>query len=406
MAEKKNIAISLIETNKGQIEGVPANPRTIKDKKFKKLVASIEQNPEMLDLRELLVYPHGDKYVIIGGNMRYEACKKLGYKELPCKVIPAETDASTLCAYVVKDNGGYGEWDFDALANEWDEDLLDVAGIDLPDIKISSEEAEEDDFDESAPVETRCKDGDIWQLGEHRLMCGDSTNSESVTKLMGGAIADMLLTDPPYNVSYSKKNEFLNKYVGGERIQVDIHNDEMSSENFKNFLTKAFKCAFDVLKNGGSFYIWHSTREQLNFEIALNANGLRVRQQLIWNKTNMVLGMKDYQYKHEPCLYGWKEGASHYFINDRTKTTVIDCKRPSRNGEHPTMKPIELMGECINNSSREGELVLDLFGGSGSTLIACEQLNRKCYTMELDPHYCDVILARWEKFTGKTAERL
>lgn len=132
MAEKKNIAISLIETNKGQIEGVPANPRTIKDKKFKKLVASIEQNPEMLDLRELLVYQHGDKYVIIGGNMRYEACKKLGYKELPCKVIPAETDAGTLCAYVVKDNGGYGEWDFDALANEWDESLLDVAGIDLP----------------------------------------------------------------------------------------------------------------------------------------------------------------------------------------------------------------------------------------------------------------------------------
>lgn len=406
MAEKKNIAISLIETNKGQIEGVPANPRTIKDKKFKKLVQSIEANPEMLDLRELLVYPHGDKYVIIGGNMRYEACKKLGYKELPCKVISSETDAGTLCAYVVKDNGGYGEWDFDALANEWDEELLDVAGIDLPEIKIPSEQAEEDDFDESAHVETRCKAGDIWQLGEHRLMCGDSTETNDVKKLMGGAVADMLLTDPPYNVSYSSKNEFLNKYEKGNSIQTEIINDAMSSEDFKIFLTKAFKCAFDVLKKGGPFYVWHATQEQLNFVIALNENGLIVRQQLIWLKNNMVLGLQDYQWKHEPCMYGWKKGASHYFTNDRTKTTVIDCNKPNRNGEHPTMKPIELMGECVNNSSKEGELVLDLFGGSGSTLIACEQLNRKCYTMELDPHYCDVILARWEKFTGKTAERL
>lgn len=157
MAEKKNIAISLIETNKGQIEGVPANPRTIKDKNFKKLVQSIEANPEMLDLRELLVYPHGDKYVIVGGNMRYEACKKLGYKELPCKVIPPETDAGTLCAYVVKDNGGYGEWDFDALANEWDEGLLDVAGIDLPEIKIPSEQANEIGIESKFVVEIECE---------------------------------------------------------------------------------------------------------------------------------------------------------------------------------------------------------------------------------------------------------
>lgn len=396
MAEKKNIAISLIETNKGQIDGVPANPRTIKDKKFKKLVASIEQNPEMLDLRELLVYPHGDKYVIIGGNMRYEACKKLGYKELPCKVIPAETDAGTLCAYVVKDNGGYGDWDFDMLANEWNEELLDVAGIELPDIKLSSEEAEEDDFDDSASVETRCKAGDVWQLGEHRLMCGDSTDSECVKKLMGGANADMLLTDPPYNLAYE----------GRTNDKLSIKNDNMKDELFADFLTKAFKCAFDVLKNGGSFYIWHATSSEMHFIIACQNAKLSVRQILIWNKNCMLLGRQDYQWKHEPCLYGWKEGASHYFINDRTKTTVIDCKKPNRNGEHPTMKPIELMGECINNSSREGELVLDLFGGSGSTLIACEQLNRKCYTMELDPHYCDVILARWEKFTGKAAERL
>lgn len=397
MAEKKNIQIELIETNKGQIEGVPANPRVIKDKKFKKLVKSIEENPEMLDLREILVYPLGDKFIAIGGNMRLEAVKKLGYKEVPCKVLPVETPAENLRAYILRDNASYGEWDFDELANCWDIDELEIADIDLPSGFGLEEENEtsEDDFCESE-TKTRVQMGEIWQLGNHRLMCGDSTKIEDVKKLVGGVEIDMLLTDPPYNVAYEGKTE----------EKLTIQNDKMSDDAFVDFLTKSFNCAYEVLKKGGAFYIWHATISEMHFIIACQNANLSVRQILIWNKNSMVFGRQDYQWKHEPCLYGWKEGASHYFIEDRTKTTIIDCKKPNRNGEHPTMKPIELMAECIKNSSRKNEKVLDLFGGSGSTLIACEQLERSCYTMELDPHYCDVILSRWEKLTGKIALKI
>lgn len=397
MAEKKNIQIELIETNKGQIEGVPANPRVIKDKKFKKLVKSIEENPEMLDLREILVFPLGDKFIVIGGNMRLEAVKKLGYKDVPCKVLPVETPAENLRAYILRDNASYGEWDFDELANCWDFDELEMADIDLPSGFGLEEENEtsEDEFCESE-TNTRVQLGEIWQLGNHRLMCGDSTKIENVKKLVGGVEIDMLLTDPPYNVAYEGKTE----------EKLTIQNDKMSDDAFVDFLTNSFNCAYEVLKKGGAFYIWHATISEMHFIIACQKANLSVRQILIWNKNSMVLGRQDYQWKHEPCLYGWKEGASHYFIEDRTKTTIIDCKKPNRNGEHPTMKPIELMAECIKNSSRKNENVLDLFGGSGSTLIACEQLERNCFTMELDPHYCDVILSRWEKLTGKVALKI
>lgn len=397
MAEKKNIQIELIETNKGQIEGVPANPRVIKDKKFKKLVKSIEENPEMLDLREILVYPLEDKFIAIGGNMRLEAVKKLGYKDVPCKVLPVETPAENLRAYILRDNASYGEWDFDELANCWDIDELEIADIDLPSGFGLEEENEtsEDDFCESE-TKTRVQLGEIWQLGNHRLMCGDSTKIENVKKLVRGVEIDMLLTDPPYNVAYEGKTE----------EKLTIQNDKMSDDAFVDFLTKSFNCAYEVLKKGGAFYIWHAIMKCISLMVACQNANLSVRQILIWNKNSMVLGRQDYQWKHEPCLYGWKEGASHYFIEDRTKTTIIDCKKPNRNGEHPTMKPIELMAECIKNSSRKNENVLDLFGGSGSTLIACEQLERSCYTMELDPHYCDVILSRWEKLTGKIALKI
>lgn len=212
----------------------------------------------------------------------------------------------------------------------------------------------------------------------------------------GGEQIDLLLTDPPYNVAYEGKTS--------EKLKIE--NDKMSDENFVQFLTSAFKNAYKVLKKGGAFYIWHATISELQFIMACQNANLQPRQILIWNKNSMVLGRQDYQWKHEPCLYGWKDGAGHYFIDDRTQTTVIDCKKPARNGEHPTMKPLELMGVSIKNSSRKGEKVLDLFGGSGSTLIACEQLERICYMMEFDPHYCDVIIARWEKLTGNVAVKI
>lgn len=236
---------------------------------------------------------------------------------------------------------------------------------------------------------------------------------------------DLWLTDPPYNVAYE----------GGTKDKLKIANDNMKSSEFYQFLLDAFTAVYGILKDGASFYVWFASREHINFESALNAANLEVRQELIWNKNALVLGRQDYQWKHEPCLYGWKEGAAHYFSGGRKQTTVyeddldkmkkedlkqmikeifasslpttvIDENKPIRNGEHPTMKPLKLIGKLISNSSRKGEAVLDTFGGSGSTMMAAEQLGRRCYMMELDPHYCDVIIARWEKLTGKKAEKI
>ena len=259
-------------------------------------------------------------------------------------------------------------------------------------------------------------------------MCGDSTNEDDVLKLMNSKLADLVVTDPPYNVDY----------VGKTKEALKIKNDAMDSDSFFNFLNNAFKNIYKNIKDGGVFYIWYASREVVNFQTALENNNLMVKQELIWNKNSMVMGRQDYQWKHEPCLYGWKDGATHYFIDDRTQTTVIEDKgielkklkkeemlkllqdiysdkisttiinedRPSVSDLHPTMKPIKLIARQIKNSSKENELILDLFGGSGSTLITCEQLNRKCYMMEYDPVYVDVIIQRWENFTGKKAVKI
>jgi DNA modification methylase len=251
------------------------------------------------------------------------------------------------------------------------------------------------------------------------------------TNSVGGGVIDLVVTDPPYNVDYGSKAEAINKY-GYRFSDRHIKNDYMPEAQFIEFLDKAFGNMEKHLKKGGAFYIWHASITVYEFEEALRLNSLKTRQQLIWVKNAMVLGRQDYQWRHEPCLYGWKEGASHYFVPNRTKTTVKDAEelkdmkknelidliesifalkkqsiifenKPTRSDEHPTMKPVKLISQLIANSSREGENVLDLFGGSGTTLIACEQLNRKCYMMEYDPHYVDVIIDRWETFTGKKA---
>ena len=204
---------------------------------------------------------------------------------------------------------------------------------------------------------------------------------------------DLLLTDPPYNVNYK----------GSTKSRKGLLNDNMSAEKYREFLTAAFSNAYEYMREGACFYVWHSTKEHVNFETALNNADLKVRQQLIWNKSQIVLGWSDYHWKHEPCLYGWKEGAAHKWYSDRKQTTVLEYKKPSTNRLHPTMKPVEMMRYLIGNSTKEGDKVLDLFGGSGSTLIACEELNRQCYMLELDPHYCEVIINRWETLTGKKA---
>lgn len=242
-------------------------------------------------------------------------------------------------------------------------------------------------------VETRCKRGDIWQLGNHRLMCGDSTVITDVEALMNGVKADLLLTDPPYNVNYEGKTK--------EKLKIE--NDKMENSSFRKFLYDAFTTADMVMKEGAVFYIWHADSEGYNFRGACYDVGWTVRQCLIWNKNTMVLGRQDYQWKHEPCLYGWKDGAGHLWASDRKQTTVIDFNKPSRNGEHPTMKPVGLFDYQIQNNTKGGDVVLDLFGGSGTTLIACEANKRTAYLMELDPHYCDVIITRYETLTGKKA---
>jgi site-specific DNA-methyltransferase (adenine-specific) len=343
-----------------------------------------------------------------------------------------------LKAYTIKDNAGFGEWDFDALANEWDTDDLEKWCVDIPNIDADvDEEAKEDNFnvDDNLPKTAKITTGDIYRLGKHRLICGDATESVFITKLMGEKTADLLITDPPYNVDYSSKNETLNKADKGNRIQTPIENDKMSDTAFQEFLFTAFQNGNDALKKGGVFYIWHSDSEGYNFRTACLRVGWKLRQTLIWNKNNIVLGRQDYQWKHEPALYGWKEGAPHYFVKDRSQitvqedrldiekmtkaelknlvkefvrgniqTTVIEEDKPFRSGEHPTMKPLKLIGRLIKNSSRRGDIIIDMFGGSGSTMMAAQQLERVCYMVELDPCYCDVIIKRWEELTGKTAE--
>ena len=423
-----NIPISKLEENKGQIEGVPRNPRVVKDANLKKLVKSIQEDTEFLSLNCLHVFQQGKKYVVCNGNMRLKACRELGLKVVPCKVIPPDTTVEKLKRYIMKDNIDAGEWDWGAIHEEWDAAQLDDWGVEVPDMGFESEPtASEDDFDETKDaVETVCKKGDIWLLGEHRLMCGDSTDVSNVQLLMGGVLADCVIIDPPYNVGVKNSQG------------MTIQNDNMGNTEFRAFLTGAFKAVKKVMKNGCPFYVWFASKEHINFESSLNANGLSVRQELIWNKNHFILGRSHYQYQHEPCLYGWKGDSCAYFTDKRNNasviqdskelnidkmkatemrellhriyetklpTTIINENKPNVDSDHPTMKPVRLIGYIMKNSSKIGDKILDTFGGSGTTLIAAEQLGRKCYMMELDEHYCDVIIARWEKLTGKKATK-
>jgi site-specific DNA-methyltransferase (adenine-specific) len=369
--------------------------------------------------------------IIVCGHTRYKAAKRLKYKEVPC-IIADDLTEEQIKAFRLADNkvAEYAEWDMDLLLEELNglTDDFDMLDFGFDEIVASMEEKEviEDDFEPDITKEAVSKIGDIYKLGNHILMVGDSTRQEDVDKLMDGEVADLVVTDPPYNVNVSNSK--------GMKIQ----NDNMASSLFKEFLTAAFNNINRNLKPGGAFYVWFANSEHINFETALNDNGLHVRQELVWNKSGFILGRQDYHWKHEPCLYGWKDGAAHYFIDDRTQSTVIedipqdfekmkkadlikllndiydkgvntsviDEAKPQVNDLHPTMKPLKLIGKLVNNSSRENEIVLDLFGGSGSTLMVCEQLNRKCRMMEYDPVYADVIITRWEEFTGEKAIKI
>lgn len=289
-----------------------------------------------------------------------------------------------------------GEWDLEKLALDFDCDLLSDWGLD---VKLPSISAEVQEINVPENVETRCKLGDIWQLGNHRLMCGDSTLIEDVENLMNGAKADMAFTDPPWNVNYEAVKE---GNVQGYKPRT-ILNDFMGTEDFKKFMLKAFSCLNFTQKEGAMTYVVMSAQEWGNMMLTLAQNDYHWSSTIIWNKDRLVLSRKDYHTKYEPIWYGWKNGTRICPLKDRKQSDVWDIDRPKKSEEHPTMKPIKLVARAINNSSKKNDIIVDLFGGSGSTLIACEQLTRSCYCMELDPKYCDVILQRWEDMTGKKA---
>lgn len=372
------------------------NARTHSDEQVEKIAKSMREfgfiNPVLVD----------GKFNIIAGHGRVLGAKKLGMKEVPCLFIEDLTEEQKR-AYIIADNrlAEDAGWDKEMLKIELEElqNLnfdISLTGFEMDDFDFGMDETEviEDEFDETVPEEPKSKKGEIYKLGKHYLMCGDSTDINDVEKLMNGAKVDLFLTDPPYNVDYQ----------GGTGLT--IQNDNMDEDAFRGFLKVSFFNANTVMKEGAVFYIWHADSEGYNFRGACYDIGWKVRQCLIWCKNTLVMGRQDYHWKHEPCLYGWKEGASHLWASDRRQTTVLEFDRPSVSKEHPTMKPVGLFDYLIKNNTKKDDIVLDLFAGSGTTIIACEQNGRVAYSMELDPRYVDVIIARWEKLTGEQAERI
>lgn len=340
---------------------------------------------------------------VIGGHQRLKVLKDLGITEVECIVV--DLDKTNEKALNIALNKIQGDWDEDKLEallqelklEEFDMNLTGFDFDEVDEILNDINGTKEDNFDvDSAYEEIEepiTKPGDIWILGNHRLMCGDSKHKDDIMRLMNNQDADMLLTDPPYNVDY----------VGKTAEALKIKNDNMDDNQFYEFLRKVFENMYIVTKEGASIYVFHADTEGINFRKAFKDAGFKLAECLIWKKDCFVMGRQDYQWQHEPVLYGWKEGKAHYFINDRTQSTILEFDRPKQSTLHPTMKPIDLIAKLIKNSSKENDIILDLFGGSGSTIIAAEQLNRCCYTMELDPKYCDVIVKRWETLTNKEA---
>lgn len=379
--------------------------------------AMIRKSLEELGAGRSVVVDADDE--LIAGNGVYEQAEALG---LGVKVV--ETDGSELVvvkrtdlhaedekrkrlAFADNATSDRVEWDFDALKMEIDADTLADFSVKIPDIEVN---VDEDDFDENTDeVSAICQRGEIYQLGNHRLMCGDSTDENDVQKLMGGEKADLIVTDPPYGVSYTEKNEYLNSLGKPLACPKAIENDSKTPEEMYEFWRKVFGNLHANTTNEAAYYITAPQGGDLLLLLlqSVRDSGFQLKHILCWNKNNHVLGRCDYNYKHEPIVYGWKQKGTHHFYGaGKFKTSVWDIPKPLKNDLHPTMKPIELIAECLLDCSIEGQSVLDLFGGSGTTLIACEQLNRKCRMMELDPHYCDVIIARWEKLTGKKAVKL
>ena len=407
--EFKKISIS-------EIKPYDRNARTHSTEQVKQIMDAIKEwgftNPLLIDEQGNLIAGHG----------RLEAVKQLNkvdFKdepilELPAIVVKGLSDSQKK-ALIIADNqiALNAGWDYEVLALElkelesvnYDLDLLAFDNVDeLLSGVISESESEseitkgtDDAYELKDKYDIKVNEGELWRLGEHYLICGDSTKPETLERLLkshGATKADMVITDPPYNVDYQ----------GGTSEALKIKNDNMSQDDFIDFLTAIFKNIKNYTRAGGSFYIWYASFKAYEFNTALKLGGLAMRQELIWVKNTITLSRSDYQWAHEPCLYGWVDGASHFWYSDRKQRTTLFFDKPLKSDLHPTMKPIELFAYQIGASSKEGDIVLDTFGGSGTTVIACEQLGRRGAVVELDPFYCSAIIDRWQKLTGKTAE--
>lgn len=345
--------------------------------------------------------------VLVIGHGRLLAAKRLGLEKVPCVRADDLTEEQIKALRLADNKTNESEWDFSLLESELNELKLDFNmadfGFDEPGEALKMEDVQEDDPDLTPPEKPVTIPGDIWQLGRHRLMCGDSTKTDDVLRLMDGAKARMVFTDPPWNVNYGAEEE---GNPMGYKPRT-IMNDFMGTEDFKNFMGSAFHCMNEASEEGAKTYVVMSAQEWGNMMLMLASNDYHWSSTIIWNKDQLVLSRKDYHTKYEPIWYGWKEGKARLHpLEDRKQCDVWDFDRPKVSIEHPTMKPVPLVAQAIHNSSDTDDVVLDLFGGSGTTLIAAEQLDRICYMMELDPKYCDVIVRRWEEFTGKKAVRL
>ena len=412
---RRTLKMQIKKVKISEVDNWDKNPRGIKDKDFERLKNQITS---LGIYKPLIAYKDGSKYIVLGGNMRLRAYRELGIQEVDIiEVNPKDEAQKAQIALSDNDNVGYYEYDklYEMLIPVKDDFDFGDFKVDIEGLKNISLYKIINDFDTRAVdgeddvpevKKTDIKLGDMFRLGEHRLLCGDSTKKADVERLMQEERADMVFTDPPYGVDYGAKNRFLNSFQPSGRNLKDIANDMLGKDELLDFLVKAFTLAYENGANHCSYYVTAPQRGELNLMMMMMMmmSGLPTKHVLIWNKNrqNFSLGRLDYEYKHEPILFTWKK--THKFYGEgQFKNSVWDIDKPLKSDLHPTMKPIALVENALLNSSQKGELCMDLFLGSGSTLIACEKTNRKCYGIEIDPHYCQVIIDRWEKFTNKKA---
>lgn len=423
----------MIYKSVAELEPYISNPRKNED-----AVDAVAKSIEEFGFKVPIVIDKNNE--IVAGHTRLKAAKKLGLEEVPT-IIADDLSDEKIKAFRLADNkvAELSYWDEEVLQNE----LAEIEGINMSDFgfeELLQSDVEDDGWDDvdiegTEEDEPMSSVGQLYQLGNHRLLIGDATNEKDMKRLLGNAWGgvDLYITDPPYNVNYGADPKVAKSQQKNTK-KMTIMNDSMDSLRFRQFLVDTFAIADKTMHPGASYYIFHSESEGVNFRTAVTETGWPIKQCLIWVKNSMVIGRQDYQWRHEPALYGWKEGAGHYFIDDRTQDTVIDDQpninrmskdelktyikelyemmppstiiredKPKTNDIHPTMKPVKLFGKLIHNSTKKGDIVLDTFGGSGTTAIACEQLGRKAYLMELDPKYADAIINRYEEYTGEKA---